>query len=503
NIMLGSHGELYLLDWGCARKAGEHWKAVQGTPRYLPPEAYKTRVVDPKTDIFALGVILYEIFTLRKGGCRHASDKKLAGIEDVHALTSYRHFQNGVALDRRFTAIVRKAVDVDVARRYADVASLQSDVRRFMMGESISATHFSISELFGRFLFRNPFVIVLFVLSFLACMMGMRVYYQFQVVDAENSASAELLQLSELQSDISVLATHVDMNYLQSRFRLSLMSSALFEVLRTHPGELLEQYSNEDYREGESSTVDVQYFPGFREPVSMTHAVRHGALPKRQKVKFCEQCFAKIAKNVIFSEEEQIDQSEFLTETGFERIFFENQDGTRYSYPGRYENEEAENYRNRWQTYSDVTKGNPGTMVFQENGIWLATFSAPILDENARHKGKVSAEFRLDFLYRDVVEESKKWPDRKFYIIGSPFDKILIQDGNILRGTSDGGCSEAVLSAQMQEVKQDRFAVKTFTDAGVHWALSGAPIEHVGGHMLFQLVSLGKADVHPQGTQNE
>lgn len=79
NIMLGPHGEVYVLDWGVARilpsvtgeltepddgdtRPGE----MVGTPGYMSPEQVlgQLEVVDAKSDIFALGAILYEILTL-------------------------------------------------------------------------------------------------------------------------------------------------------------------------------------------------------------------------------------------------------------------------------------------------------------------------------------------------------------------------------------------------------------------------------------------------------
>ncbi len=64
NIMLGTFGEVYLVDWGLAVHAGsEALGQLVGTPAYMPPEMALGQAVDARTDVYALGATLHEVLT--------------------------------------------------------------------------------------------------------------------------------------------------------------------------------------------------------------------------------------------------------------------------------------------------------------------------------------------------------------------------------------------------------------------------------------------------------
>src|SRR5689334_2229561 len=81
NVMVASHGRVYVMDWGLAvvrgrergvttRRAPDRFDvsgALGGTPAYMAPEQARgqRRAVDPRTDVFGLGGILYHLLTLR------------------------------------------------------------------------------------------------------------------------------------------------------------------------------------------------------------------------------------------------------------------------------------------------------------------------------------------------------------------------------------------------------------------------------------------------------
>ena len=71
NVMLGAHGEVQVLDWGLAQLIGRPAPAGQGpviagTPGYMSPEQTTGAPATARSDVFTLGVILYELLTLSR-----------------------------------------------------------------------------------------------------------------------------------------------------------------------------------------------------------------------------------------------------------------------------------------------------------------------------------------------------------------------------------------------------------------------------------------------------
>ena len=66
NIMLDEHGEVRITDFGIAALAEEDRREISGTPAYMSPEQLEGQALSAKSDIYSLGLVLYEVFTGKK-----------------------------------------------------------------------------------------------------------------------------------------------------------------------------------------------------------------------------------------------------------------------------------------------------------------------------------------------------------------------------------------------------------------------------------------------------
>jgi len=137
NIMLGDYGEVYLLDWGIAHVAtddlGAH--AGSGTAGYMSPEqARGGREAGPRSDVYALGAILFEILA---GTPLHAlapiGDMLASIANGVDARPSVRAPDADVPPE--LEAICVKATALDPGQRYASARALSNEVERYLEGD--------------------------------------------------------------------------------------------------------------------------------------------------------------------------------------------------------------------------------------------------------------------------------------------------------------------------------------------------------------------------------
>jgi WD40 repeat protein/tRNA A-37 threonylcarbamoyl transferase component Bud32 len=141
--------------------------ALLGTPAYMAPEQAEGRLRDigPPTDIYALGVLLYELLACRPP-FRGESDVQTLQLVSAGDVPSLRRVQRN--LPRDLEAIVLRCLERDPARRYATASDLAADLQRFLDGKPTVAQPATPAERLLKSARRHPAVASMVVVLCLA-----------------------------------------------------------------------------------------------------------------------------------------------------------------------------------------------------------------------------------------------------------------------------------------------------------------------------------------------
>ena len=160
NILLDDHDQPHITDFGLARLAENasdltRTDAIVGSPGYMAPEqaAGRNRDVDARTDLHALGAILYELLTGRppyQAGSAMATLKLVVESEPVPP-----RLLNPI-LPRDLDTICLKCLEKEPAKRYPTAQALADDLEHFLNDESILARPVTRVERAARWCRRKP-----------------------------------------------------------------------------------------------------------------------------------------------------------------------------------------------------------------------------------------------------------------------------------------------------------------------------------------------------------
>ncbi len=166
NLLVRPDGSPVVLDFGLAlpdeasrlTSVGE----VLGTPLYMAPEQIEGAAATPRTDVYALGVVLYEALTLvhpfAGGGGRAATFQRILAGDPVPLR---RHLPR---VSRDLEAVVLRAMERNAARRYPTAAAMAKDLQRVCDLEPTEARPLSGMTVTWRRVRRQPKVALLSVL---------------------------------------------------------------------------------------------------------------------------------------------------------------------------------------------------------------------------------------------------------------------------------------------------------------------------------------------------
>lgn len=159
NVMVTPQGHTMLLDFGLAQAPDQapltRSGAQLGSLPYMSPEQLRGEAVDERTDVYSLGVTLYQMLALRRAfdGANEGELRQAIGSGRSLPLRQVaRH------LPRDLTVVVATAIDIDRGRRYPSMAAFAADLRAVLAGTSVTARPATLRTRTTRWMQRHPFV---------------------------------------------------------------------------------------------------------------------------------------------------------------------------------------------------------------------------------------------------------------------------------------------------------------------------------------------------------
>jgi serine/threonine-protein kinase len=218
NILVKDNGTVRLLDFGIAKQIEDLNVPVDQTmtglrlmtPAYASPEQVRGERVGIQTDVYSLGVILYELLT----GQLPFDLSNLTPAEAATVITEHDPGKPSVAAKRATSNASIPTVDnaawsdLDVLcltamhkesqRRYRSVEALIRDVDHFLAGQPLEARADTVGYRIAKFARRNRRPVIATALAF-AVVLGMVVFFTLRLAKARNLAEAEARRTQRIQ----------------------------------------------------------------------------------------------------------------------------------------------------------------------------------------------------------------------------------------------------------------------------------------------------------------
>jgi len=192
NLLVDRKGNVWVTDFGLCKAEDQESLTgpldVLGTLRYMAPECL-SGFSDGRSDVYSLGMTLYELATLR---CAFAESNRSALTRQIVEQMPVRPRKVDPGIPPDLETIILKAVAKSPDERYATASALALDLQAFLQGKPIAAQPPSLPHLFGLFVRRNK-ALTLTICAAAMTLLLATMYYVLELNGALRLARAHAL----------------------------------------------------------------------------------------------------------------------------------------------------------------------------------------------------------------------------------------------------------------------------------------------------------------------
>jgi len=473
NLMLGRHNEVYVMDWGLCRVLRQPDETppdksivmsspdasgsasetqigdVVGTPKYMSPEQAqgKNAELDARSDQCALGLILYEMVTLNPPFEGRTAYEVLTNAAMAKRRPVVHAYLGQRRIPRDLIAIIERATSFSLTDRYASVADLAADIRRYLRGDAVLARPDNLWQRMQRSIARNRQRVltgILGLIAIAAIAIGGLLWLNQRQFKAERLREQRLLALTTATSDIS---DSVQMRFLQLEGAVENLADSVAQILvHGRPSEQ-RYYVAADFADPKRAPDDMQPSATHEGNVSLHWPVwlipadadqEQATLQVRKLTvlhQFMRDIYLRAARmiksnNVDFYSGREVALTE--DSSPLNAILVALDDGVTARYPGW--DRLPTDYDARARPWYKLASGKRGPQWGDsyENGVTHLIelpLSIPLYDGTGHFVGVVSAAFLPHLLVKTIFKLNDDAAVRAMYLLDA--------QGHILAGTGD------------------------------------------------------------------
>ncbi len=276
NIMIGSFNETYVMDWGIAEYRDQHdstWTGkVAGTLQYISPEIINKQAYDERSDIFLLGLILYEIVFLKQAYAP-SKTKEEAIYKARHCLIEpFIHYFK-CKVDKDLKMIIAKALEPKPEDRYQSVKALEKDLAAYSRGNEVSANPDNIFSKILRKVRLHYKILLFFSLVLLLSFTALVAVALYREMNHRQVAAKKDRAMAEIYSRGLYSCSHFDRQFRDYEYLLSSIAGEAALLYKADRIQNLEPhlYTIQDLKNPETAPPDFAYAPTFKKNISLDY----------------------------------------------------------------------------------------------------------------------------------------------------------------------------------------------------------------------------------------